>query len=349
MQEVRAAVIGTGVMGRKYAQMIAEGKAGALRLTAVVCRSAGAQQWAKDTLPDTVRVCPSADQLYDYAEEFDAVLVVTPHKTHPALEMNRAAEKSGLVFAMMFHQRRYKKYIKLKNLLDDGALGEIKRVQLENSRYFRTWMYHRSGSWRSSWAGEGGGALLNQGQHILDIWQWLFGMPTSIYAVIPYGKYNDFMVDDEATLLMEYPQQRTATFILSTGEGSYTERLEIVGTKGTALLEEDTLTLHTYTPDTETYRRTADCTERQQLTETTTTEQFAPQAEPYPEMLANFADAILHGTPLTAPGVEGVRALELTDAAYLSAWLGEKITLPLDAERFEQELQKHIQEEQANG
>ena len=98
---------------------------------------------------------------------------------------------------MMFHQRRYKKYIKLKNLLDGGALGEIKRVQLENSRYFRTWMYHRSGSWRSSWAGEGGGALLNQGQHILDIWQWLFGMPTSIYAVIPYGKYNDFMVDDE--------------------------------------------------------------------------------------------------------------------------------------------------------
>ena len=166
MQEVRAAVIGTGVMGRKYAQMIAEGKAGALRLTAVVCRSAGAQQWAKDTLPDTVRVCPSADQLYDYAEEFDAVLVVTPHKTHPALvmqafahgkhvlcdkpsanalapalEMNRAAEKSGLVFAMMFHQRRYKKYMRLKKLLDDGVLGEIKRVQLENSRYFRTWMY----------------------------------------------------------------------------------------------------------------------------------------------------------------------------------------------------------------
>ena len=156
MQEVRAAVIGTGVMGRKYAQMIAEGKAGALRLTAVVCRSAGAQQWAKDTLPDTVRVCPSADQLYDYAEEFDAVLVVTPHKTHPALvmqafahgkhvlcdkpsanalapalEMNRAAEKSSLVFAMMFHQRRYKKYMRLKKLLDDGALGEIKRVQLE--------------------------------------------------------------------------------------------------------------------------------------------------------------------------------------------------------------------------
>ena len=123
-------------------------------------------------------------------------------------------------------------------MIDNGELGDIKRVCLINSRYLRTSYYHKSGSWRSSFAGEGGGALINQGQHILDIWQWLFGMPESIYAVIPYGKYNDFMVDDEATLLMEYPQQRTATFILSTGEGSYTERLEIVGTKGTALLED---------------------------------------------------------------------------------------------------------------
>ncbi len=374
MQEVRTAVIGTGVMGRKYAQMIAQGRAGALRLAAVVCRSAEAQQWAKDTLPDTVQLCTSVEQLYARAQTFDAVLVVTPHKTHPelvmqafahgkhvlcdkpsanslapALEMNRAAQASGLVFAMMFHQRRYKKYMRLKKLLDDGVLGEIKRVQLENSRYFRTWMYHRSGSWRSSWAGEGGGALLNQGQHILDIWQWLFGMPQSIYAMIPYGKYNNFAVDDEATLLMEYPAQRTATFILSTGEGSYTERLEVVGTRGTALLEKDTLTLHTYAQDTEVYRRTAACTERQQFAETTITEQFGPQEEPYPEMLANFADAILHGTALTAPGVEGVRALELTDAAYLSAWLGQKITLPMDADRFEQELQKHIREEQADG
>ena len=142
MQEVRAAVIGTGVMGRKYAQMIAEGKAGALRLTAVVCRSAGAQQWAKDALPDTVRVCSSAEALYDYAEEFDAVLVVTPHKTHPALVMQafcprqarsvrqaqrkragtgtgnepRRRKKAALFFAMMFHQRRYKKYMRLKKI-----------------------------------------------------------------------------------------------------------------------------------------------------------------------------------------------------------------------------------------
>ena len=249
MQTVKTAIIGTGTMGRKYAQMIAEGKALPLTLAAVVCRHAEGQQWAKDTLPATVRVCSSVEELYDHEQEFEAVLVVTPHSLHPelvmqafahgkhvlcdkpsasslapALEMNRAAEQSGLVFAMMFHQRRYRKYRRLYQLVHSGQLGQVRRIQLENSRYFRTWMYHRSGSWRSSWAGEGGGALLNQGQHILDIWQWLFGMPQSIYAMIPYGKYNEFAVDDEATLLMEYPDNCTATFILTTGEGSYTQR-----------------------------------------------------------------------------------------------------------------------------
>lgn len=371
MNQVRTAIIGTGVMGRQYAEMIAAGSAAPLTLAAVVCRHDDARQWAQAALPASVRVCESADALYDHADEFDAVLVVTPHKSHPelveqafrhgkhvlcdkpsassllpALGMNQAAEESGLVFAMMFHQRMYRKYQHLQKLLRSGELGDIKRIQLENSRYFRTWLYHRSGSWRSSWGGEGGGALLNQGQHLLDIWQWLFGMPNSIYAVIPYGKYNDFLVDDEATLLMEYPNGRTATFILSTGEGTYTERLEIIGTKGTALLEGNTLTVHRYPQDTETYRRTAGCTERQQFTEEVTVEQFGPQEEPYPAMLQNFGNAILHGEPLVAPGVEGVNALTLTDAAYLSAWLGQKITLPMDARLFEQELQKRIAQEQ---
>ena len=375
MEQVRAALVGTGTMGRKYARMIAAGEAGPLTLAAVVCRSAEAQQWARDELPAGVRVCVSADELYTRAEDFDAVLIVTPHSTHPALaeqafahgkhvlcdkpsansigpalEMNRAAvQHPELTFAMMFHQRMYRKYRRLKELLDSGTLGSVRRVLLENSRYFRTWEYHRSGSWRSSWAGEGGGALLNQGQHLLDIFQWLFGMPLSVYALIPYGKYNNFLVDDEATLLMEYPDRRTASFLLSTGEGTRGERLEIVGTRGTALLEGEVLTLHIYAQDTETYRRTAACTERQQFTETVTREDFGPQEEPYPAMLTNFARAILYGEPLAAPGVEGVNALALTDAAYLSAWLGRKITFPLDAAQFEQELQIHIQEEARHG
>lgn len=371
---VRAAVIGTGTMGRKYAQMIAAGHVPSMCLAAVVCRSQEAQAWARKTLPDTVQVWDSADALYTAADSFDAVLVVTPHKSHPqlvqqafaqgkhvlcdkpsagsigpALEMNEAAQASGLVYGMMFHQRMYRKYCRLRELLQSGELGQVQRVMLENSRYFRTWQYHASSGWRSSWDGEGGGALLNQGQHLLDIWQWLFGMPESVYAMIPYGKYNNFLVDDEATLLMEYPNRQTAVLILSTGEGAYTERLEVVGSKGTALLEDDLLTVRRFAPDTETYRRTASCTERQQLQQTVTQEHFGPQEEPYPAMLQNFAQAVLEGTPLAAPGTEGVRALELTDAAYLSAWQGRKVTLPLDAELFERELAAHIQQEEQHG
>ena len=354
MQEVRAAVIGTGVMGRKYAQMIAEGKAGALRLTAVVCRSAGAQQWAKDTLPDTVRVCPSAEALYDHTEEFDAVLVVTPHKTHPALvmqafahgkhvlcdkpsanalapalKMNRAAEKSGLVFAMMFHQRRYKKYMRLKKLLDDGALGEIKRVQLENSRYFRTWMYHRSGSWRSSWAGEGGGVLLNQCPHQLDLLQWLCGLPTTVRAFCHEGKWHDIEVEDDVTAYLEFPGGATGAFIASTGELPGTNRLEIACDRGKVVCENGQLTLWRL-PQSESayYRRSASAYPHAEVqVEILPLDGENPQ---HVGVLNAFAAHILHGTPLVADGAEGIRALMLSNAMHLSSWTGKPVSLPID-------------------
>ena len=195
-RNVRMAVIGTGTMGRKYAQMIAGGQVPSMSLAAVICRSPEARAWAGQTLPDTVRVWDSPEALYTDARSFDAVLVVTPHKSHPqlvmqafaqgkhvlcdkpsagsigpALEMNAAAQASGLVYGMMFHQRMYRKYRRLRELLQSGELGQVQRVLLENTRYFRTWQYHASSAWRSSWSGEGGGALLNQGQHLLDIWQ----------------------------------------------------------------------------------------------------------------------------------------------------------------------------------
>ena len=358
MQEVRAAVIGTGIMGRKYAQMIAEGKAGALRLTAVVCRSAGAQQWAKDTLPDTVRVCPSAEELYAHAEEFDAVLVVTPHKTHPALvmqafahgkhvlcdkpsanalapalEMNRAAEKSGLVFAMMFHQRRYKKYIKLKNLLDDGALGEIKRVQLENSRYFRTWMYHRSGSWRSNWAGEGGGVLLNQCPHQLDLWQWIFGMPNRVMGHCKYGHWHNIEVEDEVTAYAEYPNGATGAFITTTGECPGTNRLEITGDKGKLVWEEGKLTWWKLAVPEREFCVT--CKEGFAQPEMTVTEVETDNIElGHNGILQNFTNAILYGEELLAPGYEGINGLNISNAIHLSDWTGKPQTVPVDGDLF---------------
>ena len=374
MQEVRAAVIGTGVMGRKYAQMIAEGKAGALRLTAVVCRHAEAQQWAKDTLPDTVRVCPSAEELYAHAEEFDAVLVVTPHKTHPALvmqafahgkhvlcdkpsanalapalEMNRAAEESGLVFAMMFHQRRYKKYMRLKKLLDDGALGEIKRVQLENSRYFRTWMYHRSGSWRSSWAGEGGGVLLNQCPHQLDLWRWIFGMPNRVMGHCKYGHWHNIEVEDEVTAYAEYPNGATGAFITTTGECPGTNRLEITGDKGKLVWEEGKLTWWKLAVPEREFCVT--CKEGFAQPEMTVTEVETDNIElGHNGILQNFTNAILYGEELLAPGYEGINGLNISNAIHLSDWTGKPQAVPVDGELFlkylnERRATSHVKEE----
>lgn len=378
--KVRIALIGTGSMGKKYARLLQEDKIAHACLSAVVCRSEESRTWAEQNLNQTVQVFRNAQALYEHGDVFDAVQVVTPHKTHPELvmqalsagkhvlcdkpagisllsvkKMNELAESSDRVFAMMFHQRMYQKYRRIKELLEEGTLGRITRVMLVNSRYYRTAHYHQGGSWRSSWNGEGGAALINQGQHLLDIWQWLFGMPQSVYAEIPFGKYNDFEVDDEATVLMTYPDKMTGVFLLTTGESVWEERLEIVGTKGKILLEDNTLTLWKNSMDSDAYGRTTDENSRQKLTTSCQKEEFLCQAEPYDAMLENFASAVLarEGSEkdadskrmLIAPGTEGAHALELTNAAYLSAWMQEKIQLPLDATAYERELQRKMTEE----
>jgi predicted dehydrogenase len=263
-----------------------------------------------------------------------------------AAAMTDAADKAGKIYGMMFHQRMYPQYITLKKMLSSGEIGNISRVMMINSRYFRTAHYHVSGSWRSSWKGEGGGALINQGQHILDIWQWLFGMPHRIYAEIPYGKYNDFSVDDEATITMRYDDNMTAVFILTTGEAAYEERLEIIGTKGKILLEDNVLHIYRYSADSTEYLKNADVNSRENITVAEETIEIEKIKEPYPEMLENFAQAVIKGDSslLVAPGADAVNPLMLTNAAYYSAWKGEPVNLPLDADTYYTEYEKHIEE-----
>lgn len=371
MEKIKIALIGVGSMGKTYAKMIDGDRNSSLTLAVVCCRSLQSKQWVKENLSSEAVIFDSAEAMYEEAWRFDAVFIVTPHRTHPQLAvqafehgkhvfcdkpsgvsllqcraMNEAAAASGKKFAMMFHQRLYRKYNRIKNIIGSGELGKISRVLLENSRYFRTARYHQSADWRSSWRGEGGGGLINQGQHILDIWQWLFGMPVAVYAQIPFGKYNEFLVDDEATVLMEYPDKMTAAFILTTGEGTWTEKLEIVGTRGKLLLEDDTLHFWKYSEDTREYGKRASCNAREELGEEYKIEEFGGQKEPYPQMFENFAAAVLAGGSLTACGEEGIRALEIANAAYLSAWMGKKVTLPIDAGAYERELEKRVSEEE---
>ncbi len=377
--KVRAALIGVGVMGKKYAEMIVQGKVQGMVLTAVVARRTEIREWAEKLLnTDGTKPCVYAntDELFEQPDNYDAVIIVTPHKTHPELaikvfqlgkhvmcdkpagvtigqaaDMTAASKEYKRIYAMMFHQRKYPKYLKIKDIIDSGEIGRLERIMLVNSRYYRTAHYHASGGWRSSWNGEGGGALINQGAHILDIWQWLFGMPESIYADIPFGKYNDFNVDDEATIYMRYPENLTAVFMLTTGEAVWEERLEIVGSRGRLLLEDDTLHIWRYSADSEEYIKNEQVNSRENLSINEEVISFEKAEEPYTEMLENFAEAVVSGNEqiLTAPGEEAINQLMLTNSAYYSAWTGQRVTLPIDAELYEAELRKHCEMEKGYG
>lgn len=374
MRKIRVALVGVGVMGSKYAEMIVSGQVKNMTLAGVVARRPEAKEWAAGLMSAEglqPNIYADVEDMFMHAEEYEAVLIVTPHKTHEeiairafelgkhvlcdkpagatigqAQNMTAAAKKYDRVYGMIFHQRRYPKYLYMKQALESGELGELKRMLVVNSRYFRTAHYHQSGSWRSSWKGEGGGALINQGAHILDIWQWLFGMPRKIYANIPFGKYNAFKVDDEATIHMRYENEATGVFMLTTGEAVWQERMEIVGTKGRMLLEDDTLHIYRYSKDSTEYIATENVNSRENLGITEEVIDFGKATEPYVELLENFAEAVLTGDSsiLIVPGEEAVNQLMLTNAAYYSAWKDASVDLPLDARMYEEAL-KECEEE----
>lgn len=179
---------------------------------------------------------------------------------------------------------------------------------------------------------------MNQGYHLLDLWQFYFGLPDSMYADIPFGKYNGFSVDDEATLIMNYPDNMTGVFILTTGEGTNTDRLEIVGTRGRIILENKTVKLTKLSTDSKVYAAAAQVNAREELDETSEEFVFGEQEKAYQLVLKNFAEAVLYGTGLIAPGKESMQTLELINGAYLSAWLGKKISLPINPEEYEKML-----------
>lgn len=352
-KKLKAAIIGTGVMGKKYAVMLNSGQVRNMELAVVCARSEESRKWAEESL-ENVKIFRTAEEVFENSHLYDSVIIATPHRLHPQLakrafelkkhvmcdkpsgvttadarEMLEDARKSGMKYGVMFHNRVFPRIKKLKEILESGALGDIKRVILENTIYYRTAFYHRSGGWRSSWKGEGGGALINQGQHIIDYWQWIFGLPETIYADIKFGKYNDFNVDDEAVILMNYKNNMSGTFILSTGEVPREERLKIVGTRGCALMRGNTIELEQYT-DSSIYGKTAMTNSREGIETKTETIHCEDAKAPYVEMLENFGDAVLLDTPLIADGKDGLNTLEITCGAYLSAWTGQRVALPVD-------------------
>ena len=357
MEQVRLGVIGLGNMGSEHCRCILAGKTPEIALAAAADRRESRREWAREHLPEGVPVFAEGSELIQ-SGLCDAVLIAVPHYQHPALgveafrhglhvlcekpiavytlaarELIAAAEESGRVFALMFNQRTNCVYRKIKELLDGGELGALKRVNWIVTDWYRSQLYYDSGAWRATWAGEGGGALLNQCPHQLDLLQWLCGLPTTVRAFCHEGKWHDIEVEDDVTAYLEFAGGATGVFITSTGDLPGTNRLELTLDRGKLVCENDELRLWRLPVSERAYcRASTDAFAKPPMEETVIeTDGLNPQ---HAGVLNAFAANLLRGEPLVARGEEGLNGLLLSNAMHLSSWLGKPVTLPFDEALF---------------
>ena len=255
--------------------------------------------------------------------------------------MNKAAAESGVVFGLMFNQRTDHIYRKMRELVTSGKFGQIRRSNWLITNWYRPQAYYDSGSWRATWSGEGGGVLLNQCPHNLDLWQWICGMPTAITAKMSFGRWHDIEVEDDVTILAEYENGATGVFVTSTGDFPGRNRFEVTLDRGNILIDDGRLTVTELDmPEQEFSAVNTEIFGRPGYrVYSPETDGLNPQ---HIGVLNSFASAILHGTPLVARGEEGINGLMISNAAHLSAWTGKTVSLPIDEDLYYNELMKRV-------
>ncbi len=356
---VRLGLIGLGNIGAHHAGYLLEGKVARCTLAAVAAQS---QDKLAPYRERGLKVFDSGEALIR-SGEVDAVLIATPHFQHTTLgiaaleagfhvmvEKPISAHKADAerliaahrqhpqcVFAAMFQMRTESRYAQIKKMIAGGELGPIVRFSWIVTEWFRTEAYYASGGWRATWKGEGGGVLINQCLHQLDMLQWLLGLPASVRAFVKLGRYHSIEVEDDVTAYFEFPGGATGTFISTTGEAPGTNRLEISGAQGKLLLEHDKLTFFRNDVSMFDVCRTAKL--GFQKPEVTKIElPIPPEPSQHAVVLQNFVDAILDGAALIAPGAEGLCSIELANAMLYSGLTNQTVTLPLDGAAYEKKL-----------
>lgn len=356
---VRLGVIGLGYIGQIHIANIRLGKA-RCKLVAV----ADSDEKRLDAFKDILTFKDAGEMIHSGA--VDAVLIATPHYAHTTVGIE--ALKAGLhvlvekpvsvhkadgqklmaahtnpkqVFSAMFQMRAEPCYQSLKRLIASGELGEIRRTSWMITDWFRPDCYYGSAGWRATWAGEGGGVLINQCPHNLDLFQWLCGMPSRVRAFCHFGKHHAIEVEDEVTAYLEYPNGATGVFVTTTGEAPGVNRLEIAGERGLVVLENGRITFtRNETPTTEFKRTTKDNFSKPDVWVADIP--FGGPGEQHIAILRNFCDAILDGKPLIAPAEEGLNSVELANAMLFSTWTDKTVDMPLNGKAYEKKLNEMI-------
>ena len=358
---LRLGIIGCGGIAMMHTGNILEGKCPEIVVTAVADIRESRREWAKSKYPDAQVFNSGSELIAAEPKACDAVLIATPHYLHPTLameafehglhvmrekpagvytlqvreEIEAANRHPELTFGLMYNQRTNWIYRKAKEMLDSGELGVMKRMNWIITDWYRAQCYYDAGSWRATWDGEGGGVLLNQCPHQLDLLQWICGLPVRVKAFTHEGKWHNIEVEDDVTAYLEFENGATGVFIASTGDAPGVNRMEILGSKGRLLIENDQILFERNETDEREW--CVSCPEGFRKPESETAEVETDGENPqHVGVLNAFAAHILRGEPLVAGGREGINGLMLSNAMHLSSWLGKEVTLPVDEALFHQ-------------
>ena len=368
MTNLRLGIIGIGNQGSYYARAIGGGEWPDVELTlaAVADTSPDRLDWAEKALPEGVARFDDAIAMLD-SGRIDCCIVAVPHYDHPKYamacmergihvmcekpagvytkqvrEMNACAEKHPeAVFGMMFNQRTNCVYRKMRELVQSGRYGRVRRANWLITDWYRSQCYYDSGSWRATWSGEGGGVLLNQCPHNLDLFQWILGMPEKVRASMRFGQWHDIEVEDDVTAVMTWPDGHTGVFITSTGDPHGSNRFEVQMDGAQLIATGDSLTVCELEQLEQDWTKTNNAPFGSVPGRTFTPETDGENPQ-HRGVLKQWAAAILRGEPLVAGGAEGLNGLALSNAMHLSAFTGEEVKLPIDEDRYEAELMKRV-------
>ena len=367
MDKVRFGIIGLGNMGKSHTKNFLAGKVPEAELTAVCDTNPEKIQAAKELFGEEhFRYFDDAETMMS-SGLIDAILIAIPHYLHPEMairgfahglhvmtekpagvytrqvrEMNEAAAKSDRKFGIMFQHRGEPIYRKMHDMVQSGELGDLKRINLIFTDWYRSQAYYDSGTWRATWGGEGGGVLVNQCPHSLDLWQWIVGMmPTRVSAFCHEGKWHRIEVEDDVSAYLEYPNCATCLFTTCTADAPGINRIELTGDRGRLLAENGKLTFYKLEMSERAFNATTKEGFRAPAHEVIEVP-LEGEFQWHPYILCNFCAAILRDEPLYIPGEEGIKGLTLSNAIMLSSWLGRPVELPLDEDLFYDELNKRI-------
>ncbi|WP_010677493.1 Gfo/Idh/MocA family protein [Bacillus timonensis] len=382
MKKVRLGIIGLGAQGGAYAGFIAEGRVPNMEIGAICDIDPAKKAVAEEKYPNV----PFYEDYIEMIEsgDVDAVVTTVPHYLHPVMaiealkrdihvlaekpagvytkqvkEMNEfAASKPELTFAIMFNQRTNELYKKVKEIIDNGEIGEIRRTNWIITTWWRPQGYYDQSAWRATWEGEGGGVLVNQAPHQLDLLQWICGMPKKVYSNVKYGYQRNIAVEDEVTALLDYGNGATGVFVTCTHDVVGTDRFEILGDKGKIVVDDSKkVTIKRLTKPENEMSNTMSMQDVMKIfmgqsDDNIFTEEViefeSVWGAQHSSVLENFAANILDGTPLIAPGSDGINGVALANAIHLSSFLGKEVEIPVDEEVYLAELNKRIEEEKKN-